>query len=47
MTEPTRLSELTYRDCQKYVAIPERIFVTNPYAAGPLSEHYYDKRYNL
>jgi Cys-tRNA(Pro) deacylase len=34
-----------YRDCQKYVSISERIFVTNPYAAVPLSEHYYDRRY--
>jgi hypothetical protein len=36
-----------YRDCQKYVPIPERIFVASPYAAVCLSEHYDDKRHNL
>ena len=34
-------------DCQKYVPIPERIFVTNSYAAGPYSEYYYGQRHKI
>jgi hypothetical protein len=41
------LAHAFIRIVKKTFSIPERFFVTTPYAAIPFSERYYGKRYNF